>query len=62
MSRSPVAQAGGILCRRATVGKAKGGGDKKSDHRVSRKPTDPPTLDEAGIDKNGTSVARLGAL
>src|SRR6188472_2523435 len=38
--------------QKATVGLAKGGGDKRSDHRVARKPTDPPTLAEAGIDKN----------
>jgi hypothetical protein len=35
------------------VGKAKGGGDRKSEHRVSRKPRDPRTLAEAGIDKIG---------
>jgi hypothetical protein len=45
------------------VGLAKGGGDKKSDHRVKRKPSDPPTLAEAGIDKNLAHEGRkLGAL
>jgi hypothetical protein len=45
------------------VGLAKGGGDKKSNHPVKRKPTDPPTLAEAGIDKNLANRARrLAAL
>ena len=35
----------------ATVGKAKGDGDQKSNHRGSKDPGDPPTLAEAGIDK-----------
>jgi protein gp37 len=49
--------------QKATVGLAKGGGDKKSDHRGKRNPTDPPTLAEAGIDKNLAKEGRkLGAL
>ena len=34
--------------QRATVGLAKGGGDKRSDHRGKRNPSDPTTLSEAG--------------
>ena len=49
--------------QKATVGLAKGGGDKKSNHRVKQKPSDPPTLAEAGIDKNLANEGRkLGAL
>jgi len=43
--------------------KAKPGGDMKSDHRVSKKPNDFPTLAEQGIDKNLAHKARkLSAL
>src|SRR5262245_6378671 len=38
--------------QKATIGLAKGGGDKRSEHRGKRNPTDPPTLADAGIDKN----------
>jgi N6-adenosine-specific RNA methylase IME4 len=49
--------------QKKTVGLAKGGGDKKSDHRVKQKPTDPPTLADAGINKNLANEGRkLGAL
>jgi hypothetical protein len=43
------------------VGFNKGGGDQKSDHRVSKKPDDPVTLAEAGIDKNLAHAARTEA-
>jgi hypothetical protein len=44
------------------VGANRGGGDKRSDHRVSKKPSDsPPTLAEAGIDKNLADRARKAA-
>jgi hypothetical protein len=43
------------------VGFNKGGGDQKSDHRVSKKPGDPITLAEAGIDKNLAHAARTEA-
>jgi hypothetical protein len=49
--------------QKETVGFNKGGGDQKSDHRVFKKPGDPPTLAEAGIDKNLAHQRRqLGAL
>ncbi len=37
---------------------AKSGGDQKSDHRVSKKPNDNPTLEEQGINKNLADSAR----
>jgi hypothetical protein len=43
------------------VGFNKGGGDQKSNHRVSKKPGDPVTLAEAGIDKNLAHAARTTA-
>jgi len=50
-----------MAAQKATVGAAKGGGDRKSDHRVGRKPSDRPTLAEAGIDKNLAHRARTYA-
>ena len=50
-----------MAAQKATVGAAKGGGDQKSDHRVGRKPSDLPTLGEAGIDKNLAHRARTYA-
>jgi hypothetical protein len=44
-----------------TVGLNKGGGDKRSDHRDSKKPSDPPTLAEAAINKNLAHRARTAA-
>lgn len=41
--------------------KAMGGGDQKSDHRVSKKPSDVATLADAGIDKNLAHRARKAA-
>jgi N6-adenosine-specific RNA methylase IME4 len=40
---------------------AKGGGDKKSDHRVVKKPGDAPSLADQGIDKNLADRARKAA-
>ena len=40
---------------------AKGGGDKKSDHRVAKKPGDAPSLADQGIDKNLADRARKAA-
>jgi hypothetical protein len=48
-----------MAAQKETVGLAKGGGDQKSDHRVIKKPSDHPTLAEAGIDKNLAHQARL---
>ena len=49
--------------QKVTIGLAKGGGDKRSEHRGKRNPTDPPTLAEAGIDKNLAKEGRkLGAM
>jgi hypothetical protein len=45
----------------AEMEKHKGGGDQKSDHRVSKKPSDPPTLASQGIDKNLAHRARASA-
>jgi N6-adenosine-specific RNA methylase IME4 len=46
-----------------TIGLARGGGDKRSKHRGKRNPTDPPTLAEAGIDKNLAKEGRkLGVM
>ena len=50
-----------MAAQKARVGAAKGGGDQKSDHRVGRKPSDLPTLGEAGIDKNLAHRARTYA-
>jgi N6-adenosine-specific RNA methylase IME4 len=47
-----------IAAQKESVGLASGGGDKKSDHRVHTRPTDPPTLAEAGIDKHLADRAR----
>jgi hypothetical protein len=45
--------------QKVTVGMANAGGDQKSkNRRVSKKPDDPPTLAEAGIDKNLANRAR----
>jgi hypothetical protein len=44
--------------QKETVGLAKGGGDQKSDHQGIKNPGDPPTLAEAGIDKNLAKQAR----
>ena len=38
---------------------AKGGGDKKSDHRVVKKPGDPPSLADQGIDKSAHDSYRI---
>jgi hypothetical protein len=40
------------------IGLNRGGGDRRSDHRVGPKPGDPATLAEAGIDKNLAHRAR----
>jgi N6-adenosine-specific RNA methylase IME4 len=49
--------------QKATVGLAKGGGDKRSKHRGKCNPSDPPTLGDAGIDKNLAKEGRkLGSL
>ena len=40
---------------------AKGGGDKKSDHRVAKKPGDAPSLADQGIDKHLADRARKAA-
>jgi hypothetical protein len=45
--------------QKATVGLNKGGGDQKSDHRVSGKPGDLPTLASQGIDKNMAHNSRV---
>ncbi len=47
-----------MAAQKRTVGFAKGGGDKRSKHRVSKKPGGPPTLEDAGIDKNLAHRAR----
>jgi hypothetical protein len=47
--------------QKRTVGLAKGGGDKKSDHRVKRRPGDATTLAEAGIDKHLANRSRRWA-
>src|SRR6516225_5270577 len=48
--------------QKKTVGFNKGGGDKKSKHRDSKKPGDAkPTLAEAGIDKTMAHRARTEA-
>jgi len=39
--------------------KAKGGGDKRSDHRGSKNPTDPASLADQGVDKNLAKLARV---
>jgi hypothetical protein len=44
----------------ATVGKAKGGGDKRSDHRGKHSPSGPPSLAEAGIDKDLAARSAAG--
>jgi hypothetical protein len=41
-----------VALQAKTVGKAKGGGDKRSNHRGKKSPSGPPTLAEAGIDKD----------
>jgi hypothetical protein len=52
-----------MAAQRDTIGFNKGGGDQRSDHRDSKKPSDPLTLAEAGIDKNLAHRARtLAAL
>jgi N6-adenosine-specific RNA methylase IME4 len=49
--------------QKATVGLAKGGGDKRSDHRGKKSPSGPPTLADAGITKDLAKEGRkLGAL
>jgi N6-adenosine-specific RNA methylase IME4 len=49
--------------QKVRIGLAKGGGDKRSEHRGKRNPNDPPTLAEAGIDKNLAKEGRkLGAM
>src|SRR6476620_3375323 len=40
---------------------AKGGGDRKSDHRVAKRPGDAPSLADQGIDKNLADRARKAA-
>jgi hypothetical protein len=50
-----------MAAQKATIGFNKGGGDQRSDHRNSKKPGDPPTLAEAGIDKNLADKARKAA-
>jgi len=40
------------------IPKAKGGGDQKSNHRGIGKPSDLPTLEDCGIDKNLAHAAR----
>jgi hypothetical protein len=47
--------------QRETFGLNKGGGDQRSDHRGIQNPGDPPTLAEAGIDKNLAKKARAAA-
>ena len=47
-----------MAAQREAVGVNKGGGDRKSDHRVEIKPGDLATLAEAGIDKNLAHRAR----
>jgi len=44
--------------QKKTVGLAKGGGDQKSKHRGKKNPSGPPTLADAGIDKNLAKEAR----
>jgi hypothetical protein len=50
-----------MQAQKETFGFHKGGGDQRSDHRVSKKPGDPPTLGEAGITKNLANKARKEA-
>lgn len=51
-----------IAEQKATIGLAKGGGDQKSNHRGIQSPSDsPPTLAEAGIDKDLAKAARKAA-
>jgi hypothetical protein len=44
--------------QKETIGLNRGGGDRKSDHRASKKPSDIPTLADVGIDKNLADRAR----
>lgn len=50
-----------MTAQKATVGFSKGGGDQRSGHRVSKKPSGPPTLAEAGVGKNLAHKARSAA-
>jgi hypothetical protein len=50
-----------MAAQKEAVGFNKGGGDQRSDHRDSEKPGGPPTLAEAGIDKNLADKARKAA-
>jgi hypothetical protein len=50
-----------MAAQREMIGFNKGGGDQRSDHRDSKKPGGPPTLADAGIDKNLAQHARTAA-
>ena len=50
-----------MQAQRQTVGRAKPGGDMRPEHRVAKKLYAPPTLVEAGIDKNLAHRARSAA-
>jgi hypothetical protein len=50
-----------MTAQKETIGFNKGGGDQRSDHRDSENPGGPPTLAEAGIDKNLAKRARAAA-
>jgi hypothetical protein len=50
-----------MQAQKETVGFNRGGGDQKSDHRVTEKPSDLPKLAEQGIDKNLAHAARTAA-
>jgi hypothetical protein len=50
-----------MAAQKEAIGFNKGGGDQRSEHRDSKKPGGPPTLAEAGIDKNLADKARKAA-
>jgi N6-adenosine-specific RNA methylase IME4 len=53
---------GELMAERREAGRlARGGGDKRSDHRVRQRPGDVPSLEEQGVDKHLADRARKAA-